>query len=172
MFLGVEALTLGILNALQLIPTYEKRLQASVERDPDYFYSMAAILRAKILIKTPPRPLSIGNVSKGLKVLDNVSQSARNKMAIWHLFYAEGELLLEGPGVALKRLHGIQDSVLPVDIATAVTLDQTLSDAVYFESVIEKKKYNKYTWDPVLIPAKPSAKFKFTKTVIKGPKRD
>ena len=69
LYAGAEALTRGVLEALQLIPENQARLER-VERDhPGYFYGSPALIVGKGYIKVPPFPLSVGNIAKGIAFL-------------------------------------------------------------------------------------------------------
>lgn len=155
-FVGVEALTLGILDALHLIPNYQKALARVNAINPAYFYGFSTLLLAKILLKTPPKPLSIGNLEDAQQLLEQGRPMQQGKLAIWYLFYAELLYQTQGLDAALAKLNEMRDQVKPENVATAVILDQTLFDAAYFERVLRENRYNKYTWDPIMIPAKPT----------------
>lgn len=155
-FVGVEALTLGILDSLYLVPAYQHALAQVSKIDATYFYGFSNMLLAKILIKTPRKPLSIGNLDEAIEWLERGRALQQYKVAVWYVFYAEALYLTKGLKPALHMLDAMRAEVRPDNVATAVMLDQSLFDAAYFERVVRENRYNKYTWDPILIPAQPT----------------
>ena len=152
-YAGLEALSRGILDALQLIPDNLRRLEWVDARFPDYFYGGAALLLGKGYIKIPPFPLSIGNLDKGLHYLNKAADWQKGKIAMWYLFYAEAVYLKTGSvPQALAVLDRIGTDVHPVDAGARYALETALIDAASFRKALKAGNYNKYTWDPLLTP--------------------
>lgn len=153
-FTGTEVLSRGVLDALQLIPTFQKQLERSRTIDPAIIYSLSGLLLAKMYIKLPPFPVSIGNVARGLEILEELRPVQEGVYAFWYLFRAEAALGREGSEEAFAWLGRLSE-VRPRDMQGAYALDSTLADAETFRLAVRNGSYNKYTWDPYLEPARP-----------------
>lgn len=160
-FYGSVGLSRGHLDALQMLPEFERRLTQVEEIQPDFFYGSAHLLKAKMYTKVPPFPVSIGNMQKGYEYLEKARPYQEGTYAIWYLVLAEAEYLTkrreEGPEkgreAAFAVLDRIESEVCPVDVTTRYTYEMAAYVAGKFrEAVAPGGKYDKYTWDPLLEP--------------------
>jgi hypothetical protein len=154
-YLGTETLSRGLLDALYLIPEFRANLAAAVAIDPDYYYGTGHMLEAKLYIKLPPRPLSLGDADRGREILEKSAARQRSRYAYWHLFMAELELQRSGIAGARAILDRIAGDVKPVDVTTAWAKETSLVDAERLLTAVADGSYNKYTWDAQLFPARP-----------------
>ena len=155
-FFGAEALSRGVLNAIHLVPKVDERLRATMEIDPEYMYGLAPCLLAKMYTKVPPFPMSIGDLDKAYEFLKTAEPVAKGTFAPWYLFRAEADLHRYGHEKAFETLARMKSEVKPENVATTYLLDSMLHDAEEFRRVMRDGTYNKYTWDPVLVPAQPA----------------
>ena len=149
-FYGLEALSRGVLNAVQLAPTYEKNLRRVHKQMPDYLYGGTACLLGKMYVKMPPFPLSVGDLSKGIKVMQTSEKYALGRFAMWYSFMAEGVLLSEGPQAAERWLDRMADEVKPPTLMMQIMYDMSVVDADAFRAAMRSGQYDKYRWDPYL----------------------
>lgn len=154
-YLGSETLSRGVLDALQLIPEFRRNLEAAVAIDPEYYYGTGHMLEAKLYIKLPPRPLSLGDAERGRAILEKTAAAQRTRYAYWHLFMAELELQRGGLEAASAVLDRMKIEVKPVDVTTAWAKETSLVDAERMLAAVADGSYNKYTWDAQLFPARP-----------------
>lgn len=155
--LGSLALTRGILDSLRYVPEVQEGLRITIQRSPDYFHRMPSLVQAKLLMKAPPFPVSIGNLRRSVELLERTPEATRRHNALWYLFRAEAALQLDGEPACLDYLDRMAREVTPVDVATAFLLDSSLGDADAFREVLARGQYNKYTWDPLLEPLRTGA---------------
>ncbi len=155
LFLGAEGLSRGVLDSLQLVPEIDRRLKRGVEVDAEYMYGLAQMIQGKLLTKLPTFPMSIGDLDQALELLESVRPLAQGKFAPWYIFQAEAELLAFGQDRALQTLDRLRTEIKPYDVTTIYLYDSMLGDAQAFRQAIADGSYNKYTWDPVLAPARP-----------------
>jgi hypothetical protein len=149
---GMEALSIGILNALQFIPTYRRSLEEVIRRFPDYFFGGAYTLLAKGYLKLPPFPLSIGNLDLAEEYLEKARPYQERKIAFWYLVYAELKLLREGEKGAERMIERMKTEVIPRDAFSLYSLISSLHDAEKLLDVVKKSEYDRYQWDPLLFP--------------------
>jgi len=153
-FMGTLALSQGILNTLQYVPEFIKRLKKVEESAPSYFYGSSALLLAKMYIKLPPFPLSLGNISMGMEYLEKARPYQERTYALWYVVKAEGEYLLYGKERAYATLDQLRE-VCPVDVTTRYTYEMAIYLSERFREAIETGSYDKYLWDPLLEPITP-----------------
>jgi len=151
-FLGLEALSRGILNSLQWVPRIMEAAEHSTSVDASYFYGNAVTTIAKLYLKAPPFPMSIGNREKAIAALERARPHQEGTFALWYLFYAEA-LLQQDREAAFAMLDRIETDVTPIDVTTAYVLDTTRADVRKLRQAIDAGTYDKYTWDPLLEPA-------------------
>jgi hypothetical protein len=149
---GMEALSIGILNALQFIPTYRRSLEEVIRRFPDYFFGGAYTLLAKGYLKLPPFPLSIGNLDLAEEYLEKARPYQERKIAFWYLVYAELKLLREGIQGAEGMIERMKMEISPKDAFSLYSLIASLHDADKLLEVVKKNEYDRYQWDPLLFP--------------------
>jgi hypothetical protein len=150
-FLGFYALSVGILNALQYLPVYQSSLKWLIENKPDYFYGGAYLLLARLYMKAPPFPVSIGDLEKAFQYLELARPYEENRYGLWHIFKAEAEYLKYGKEKMLKTLKEV-DNVCPVDVTTRYTYEISKYYAEELLKAIETGEYDRYQWDPLLKP--------------------
>lgn len=151
-FEGFEALSRGVLDSLQVIPTM---LQAAEKVDaikPDYLYGLPALLMARVYFKAPPFPVSRGDLKKSLILLEKVRPLAEKKFATWHLFYAEALYLNGNHEVAFDVIANWENSMQPSKRIELVTIGMTRIDMAAFKQALESGKYDRYLWDAFMIP--------------------
>lgn len=151
-FVGAESISRGILDAIQNVPEFQRNLAIAEKEDPSYMYGSPILLQAKMFIKLPPFPVSIGDLDKGVDYLERARPHAERKMAFWDIFLAEAVYLKSGRDACFQILDRIAEHVKPVDGATMFVYEMTLSDAASMRAAITNGTYNKYTWDPMLSP--------------------
>lgn len=156
-FMGTLGLSRGVLNTLQLVPEFIKRLKRVEEAAPRYFYGSASLLLAKMYIKLPPFPLSLGNLPLGMEYLEKARPYQEKRYALWYVVKAEGEYLLYGKEKAFATLAGLAE-VCPVDVTTRYTYEMAMYLSERFREAVESGTYDKYLWDPLLEPITPLLK--------------
>ncbi len=150
-FLGMEAVTSGILNTLRLMPVYKNLLEKAQQIDPDYYYGISGLLRAKLYTKAPPFPVSVGNPAKAWPELERMERLAKGVWSTWYLACAEAELARGGKVAAYRWLDRMSAEVKPRLAHLAYDLEIAKRDAASFRDVVEAGTYDKYTWDPVTV---------------------
>ncbi len=154
LFMGAEAISRGLLNAVNLIPDSEKMMNRVLSEHPDYFYYLPATMLGKLYTKAPGFPISVGNLSKAIDYLEAVREKQADYLAVWYLFMAEALHLDGRTEQALALLDDIPIRCKPIDVGTQYTYETTLADAESFRQAIKSGTYNKLTWDPLLEPAR------------------
>jgi hypothetical protein len=150
-FLGMEAVTSGILNTLKLMPIYMNLLEKAQQIDPDYYYGISGLLRAKLYTKAPPFPVSVGNPAKAWPELQRMEPLAKGIWSTWYLACAEAELARGGKAAAYRWLDRMTSEIKPRLAHLAYDLEIAKRDATSFREVVESGTYDKYTWDPVTV---------------------
>ena len=153
---GLEALAAGVLDSVHLAPAIQERLERAVEIQPDYMYGIAQQVAAKLYIKAPSFPVSVGNIKKGYRYLEIARPYAEKHFAPWYVILAEAEYISNGRDAAAHILERMEAEVQPKNVAEAYSLDTMLSDGRRFLEAVDRGKYNKYFWDSFLLPAQPS----------------
>lgn len=153
-FMGMEALSRGLLNALHMVPQFQSNLDRVRAENPDYFYSFATLLMAKMFYKVPAFPMSIGNLNMAQQLLDERRDVWEGRVATWYLWQAEINLIRGRRDQAYAWLDRIETEVEPVDNATAYLFDTTRVDALELKRVVESGTYDRYQWDPLLEQAR------------------
>lgn len=152
---GTEVLSLGVLNALHYIPVYRRALDEVIRLSPQYFFGGAYTLLAKLYVKLPPFPLSIGDLGKGEEYLEKARPYQEKRIALWYLVYAELELLRKGVEGARAWLTRMEAEIVPKDAFSLYSLVASLHDGELFLKALEEKTYDRYQWDPILAPIEP-----------------
>ncbi len=150
-FFGFEALSRGILNSLQMVPELLRRLDRAEQVDPTYLDGLVYLARAKLYIKLPGFPMSVGSLDKGYKYLEQARSMQESRYALWYVVLAEAEFERRGRDAALAALDGI-DNVCPYDRQTRYTYELSKYLAGKFVAAIQDGSYDRYTWDPLLEP--------------------
>lgn len=156
-FTGVEQLTRGVLETLQMIPSYRDAMEAAVARDESYNNGLPLLLQAIMYIKLPPFPVSVGDPQKGRAYLERAGEYMRGRYALWYLYAAEADLGGQGASAAFDKLERMRREVEPVDVNTAYVYDATRTDAERLRRAVEAGRYDKYRWDPLMEPQRPGA---------------
>jgi len=141
-FEGLVMLTRGILDNLKMIPSIETPLNQAVELDPTHYFHLARLSLAKLYMKAPPFPMSIGRMETARKLLD-ASEKVRTAFPIWALFEAEWQLQVNGKDAALAALDLIEEVDPPLEGA-AHTAEIAKFDAALFRQAIAGGNYDKY----------------------------
>ena len=167
-FLAFHALTQGVLNSLQFIPIYESRLRTVEKRNPKFFYGGVYLLLAKLYMKTPPFPVSVGDLGKAKENLEKARPYQEKIYALWYIALAEyyhivGETEKVNP--TLERIH---KEVCPIDAMTYYTYELAMHQAEAFREAIKTGKYDRYMWDPFLEPAIALTRKRYTPKRICG----
>ncbi len=150
-FWGYEALINGVLDFLNQVPAFFKRLEEANSRDNSYMFGTATLGMAKAYIKLPPFPMSVGSLKKGYAYLDQVRPLMERHYALWYVVYAEAEMQRVGRDAAFQALDLI-DRVCPVDVASQYTFELSVYLRERFHEAVESGKYDKYLWDPLMEP--------------------
>lgn len=151
MFIGLEMLSRGILNSLNMLPLLDEKLKVGESKYADYYHGMAPLMRGKVLIKAPPFPVSVGDFKRGMAILDKAGKHMMGSFAQYHPIYAEAKLLTSGPDEALKVLDQLDD-VVPPDLGTNYLLQMARHDAKLLRQAIKAGKYDRYTFDVLTYP--------------------
>ena len=167
-FLGFYALSVGVLNALQYLPQYQARLKWLLKHRPDYFYGGAYLLLARLYMKAPPFPISIGDLDKAFEYLEKARPYQEKRYALWHIFKAEAEYLRYGKERMLKTLQEI-DEVCPVDVTSRYTYEIAKYYAEELIKATETGEYDQYQWDPLLKPITILTKKRYNPKKLCGP---
>lgn len=149
---GMEALSLGILNALQHIPTFTRNLEIVLKRDPTYFYGGTYTLLAKMYMKVPPFPLSVGDLTLSKKYLEEGRKYQERKIALWYLVAGELKIIEKKIDEGIRLLKRMEEEVRPTDAMTMYALIAGIHDGTKLREVVEKGTYDRYQWDPLLEP--------------------
>lgn len=154
-FLGLESISRGILDAAHLIPEYQRHLAEAEKIDSTYFYAAPIIAQAKLFVKAPKFPVSVGNLEKGLEYLEKARPYQEHIFALWYVFKAEADYLISGDKeLTFANFEQMLKKVKPIDSATQYTLEMSIQDAKGLRQAVEAGTYNKYKWDPLLTPLK------------------
>lgn len=153
-FFGLEVLAAGVLDSVHLAPQIQKRLELAIAADSTYLYGLAHLINAKMYIKAPPFPVSVGNYEKGYKHLEIARPLSEGKFAGWYIILAEGELLTKNREAAFAVLDRMAVEIKPRNAAEAYALDSIMADGNAFRAAVESGEYNKYFWDSFLLPAR------------------
>jgi len=151
-FLGFYALSAGVLNSLQYVPIYEGRLRWIAENDPSFFYGGAFLFLAKMYMKTPPFPVSVGDLKKAKEYIEKARPYQEKKYALFYVGKAELHHLLGEVEEREKTLNQIPQTC-PFDVLTCYTYELAMHQAEAFRDAIRTGKYDRYMWDPFLEPA-------------------
>lgn len=153
--MGLEILSVGVVDALHAVPSLRKSLERAMAIDANYFYGLPTLILAKVYAKLPQFPVSIGDLDHALALLERIRPLQEKTFAIWYLFLAETIYLKSGAEPALKVLDRIADNVVPKDSATAYLKESTLNDARILRAKLATGSYERYLWDPLLEVAQP-----------------
>ncbi len=151
-FVGMETVSHGLLDAAHMVPGFRDQMVAIEAKDPTVYWGAPLIALAKIYIKAPAFPVSVGDIHKGMEYLDKLRPIQEKKFALWYLYLAEAELTLKGKDAAFAVLDKMEAECKPVDTASKFVLETTLIDAAEFRRKVSDGSYNRYKWDPVLTP--------------------
>lgn len=152
---GFTALTAGVINALHLIPTYQKMLLKAIEMDKTYMWGMPLILLGAMYMKLPPFPISIGSLEKAGEAFQASAPYARRKFGLWHSFYGEYLYLTEGIEAIRPFFQRTLKEFKPDNALHVFSVDVALRDLLLIEEAVKEGRYDKYLWSPLLIPAQP-----------------
>jgi hypothetical protein len=149
--LGLEAISAGILNALQIIPLYQRNLKKAMELNPRYHWGLPITLTAALYTKTPPFPVSVGNLSEAEKYYQEGGKIARGKSALWYLFYAEYLYIVKNE---IREVHRLREQMKkemdPPDAYEYYIYDLSEGDFKNLIQVIEEGRYDRYLYSPLL----------------------
>jgi len=150
-FLGLEALTKGVLNSLQMVPEFIARLDASIARDASYLHNAAEWAKAKMYFKRPPFPMSVGSMRKGYEILEKADPADERAYALYAVLRAEAAYMADGRAAAARELKRLDD-VCPRDMITRYTYELSAYLGERLLAAADAGTYDKYTWDPLLEP--------------------
>lgn len=151
-FMGMEGLSRGVLDTLNIVPEFLEVLDRSIDMDESYFYGMGLMLMAKMYLKLPRFPVSKGDPKKALVYLERARPYQEKKYAFFYNVLAEAELLSGNREKALEILSTFEDKVEVSTKAERFTLDLAIHDAALFKKVIQDGTYDQYLFDPFLQP--------------------
>lgn len=149
-FVGIEAVTRGILNTLNQMPAYMQALRQASGLDSSYYYGLSHLLQAKLYTKAPPFPVSVGNPSKAWPELETIEPFCRGVWATWYLACAEAELQRHGQEAAFGWIARMEE-IRPRNVHLSYDREIGLRDGREFRRVVLEGSYDKYTWDPVTV---------------------
>jgi hypothetical protein len=152
---GFTALSAGVINALHLIPTYQKMLLKAIEIQKGYMWGMPLILLGAMYMKLPPFPISLGDMKKAGEYFEYARPYAGRKFGIWHSFYGEYLYLTRG----IEAIHSFFEESLkgfrPENALHVYSMDLALRGLLLIEEAVRSGRYDKYLWSPLLIPSQP-----------------
>jgi len=149
MHVGLEGLARGPLNALNMVPRYMADLTEANERDPNYYYAMGTLGIAKMYLKLPSPPVSLGNPESGFDYLERCRAAQEGHFAQWHLTKAEALIQKGDKQAAIREIDTIRTTVKPRNGIEGYIYDVTLHDAQLMKARLLDGTYSKY-WDPLL----------------------
>ncbi len=149
MFKGSEALARGVVDSLHMLREFIPMLDQVEERDPSYLYGAVHMVRAKLLAKLPPFPMSYGNVKKAAQMIERCREYNGDRVGLYYITRAEIELQLAGEQRALQTLDELQ-TLCPSNLFLGFNYEMGLFLADKFRQALAADKYDKYTWDPLL----------------------
>lgn len=150
-FLGLEAISKGVLDAAQSIAEFKKLMEESVRLDPTVYYANGYVGLAKLYSKAPPFPISVGDIDKGQLYLKLAEPHQRKKFALWYLFAADAYVALNEIDRA-RDVLGQLGEVKPPDVVSQIIFETTKIDAASLMKEVDAGTYNKYKWDPMFTP--------------------
>lgn len=151
-FMGMEGLSRGVLQTLYMIPDFLAQLERSIKMDESYFYGMGLMLMAKMYLKLPVFPVSMGDPAKAHAYLNLARPYQEHSYAFFYNVLAEAQLIAGEEQKALATLDSFADTITATTKAEQFTLDLAIHDAAQFRKVIKDGTYDKYMFDPFLVP--------------------
>lgn len=151
--LSLEALTKGVLNALNVVPELHDLLAEGVKRDIRYFYGFPLWSLGRFYYKMPGFPVSKGDIKRS-EVLLEKAHAREKKFNLIALFLAETKAALG----KMDEFRALVDSI------EGYGYDSYFAKYAWWPIIYEGKalaevvasgKYDKYTWDPLLVPYPP-----------------
>ncbi|MCL4675488.1 MAG: hypothetical protein KJZ59_05580 [Pararhodobacter sp.] len=151
--LSLEGLTKGILNVLNIGPKLRDLLEEGVRRDIHYFYSFPLWSLGRLYYKMPGFPVSSGDIQRSEALLEKV-HARETKFNLMALFLAETK-------AARGKMDEFRTLVASIE---HYGWDSYFAKYAHWPVVYEGKalaevvaagKYDKYTWDPLLVPYPP-----------------
>lgn len=151
--LSLEGLTKGVLNVLNIGPTLRGMLEEGVKRDIRYFYSFPLWTLGRLYYKMPGFPISHGDIRRSEQLLEQVHarETSFNLMA---LFLAE----TKAARGKMEAFHALVESIehYPYDSYFAKYAHwPVIWEGKALAEVVAEGSYDKYTWDPLLVPYPP-----------------
>jgi tetratricopeptide (TPR) repeat protein len=153
MAVALESLTLGVLETFHRVVYLRPLFEEALTLAPRYFSAAPYWLNGRLYFKLPGFPLSIGDVRKSEEYLEKALELAPG-FAINHLFLAETKYYLGKKEEAFALLDEIP-RVKPTTYWEKYAKWPIMNSARAFREVIEKGEYDRYKWDPILIPFPP-----------------
>jgi len=153
MAVSLESLTLGVLETFHRVVYLRPLFDEALTIAPRYFSAAPYWLNGRLYFKLPGFPLSIGDIKKSEEYLEKALKLAPG-FAINHLFLAETKYSLGKKEEAFALLDEIP-RVKPTTYWEKYAKWPTIHSARAFREVIEKGEYDRYKWDPILIPFPP-----------------
>lgn len=151
-FLGLESISRGVLDAAHLLPKFKELMEKSVALDPAMYYANGYVGLAKLYLKTPTFPVSIGDPEKGWLYIKLAEPHQRGKFALWYLFAAEGFIATKNDANSAYEILDQLSEIKPPDVASQIILETTKIDGKSLRAEVEAGRYNKYKWDPMFTP--------------------
>lgn len=153
-FVGLEAISRGVLEAANSIAEFKKLMEESVRLDHTIYYANGYVGLAKLYTKAPPFPISVGDIDKGQLYLKLAEPYQRKKFALWYLFAADTYVALNQIDKAREIIAQL-DEVKPPDVVSQIIFETTKIDVASLIKEVEAGTYNKYKWDPMFTPLDP-----------------
>lgn len=147
---ALEALTLGVLETFNKIMVIRSLFDEALKLAPRYFSSAPYWLNGRLYFKLPGFPLSIGDPKKSEGYLEKAKEFAPGFATIY-LFLAETKYFLGKKEEAFSLLDEIP-RVKPSSYWEKYAKWPTIHSARVFREILEKGEYDRYKWDPVLVP--------------------
>lgn len=153
MAVSLESLTLGVLETFNRVVYLRPLFDEAMNLAPRYFSAAPYWLNGRLYFKLPGFPLSIGDPKKSEEYLEKAMKLAPG-FAINYLFLAETKYFLGKKEEAFALLDEIP-RVKPQTYWEKYAKWPTLNGAKAFREIITKGEYDRYKWDPVLVPFPP-----------------
>jgi len=150
-FLGIYGMSNGIMNSLFITKDMRESLEKAYKLDKTYLYGMSPLILGRLYSAIPTFPVSFGNLKKGERYLKEAFSIDPN--------YAHSPLFL-------AALYGYKGEISTRDyyldlikkIQPKTWLQKIIKIWTVREIPVLKKKlikhYNRYTYDPLLEPAR------------------
>jgi len=153
LMLSLEVLTKGVMNSLQMAPAIRAQYERARKEAPDYFHGLGYWALGRLYYKVPGFPVSFGNVEKSEALLETALERDP-KFSIIALFLAETKAMLG----KMDQFYDLLERIPQMGYATYFAKYAqwpVMAEADALREVVEAGDYDRYSWDPLLVPYPP-----------------